>query len=259
MYKKIDNLSKSRILLSNDDGIHSPGLAIMEQIARSISDDVWVVAPNSEQSGTGHSITLRRPIHIYQKDEKKYSIEGTPTDCVLIAIQHIMKGNPPDLILSGINSGANLGEDVHYSGTVAAAVEGTLQGIPSIAFSLIGKKEYKWQVPNFYSKKIIEDIYTSDWKKNILFNINFPDIEVNDIKGIKFASQGRHKIGDNLIPRKNPRGQTYIWIGATRVGDLEDLSTDVSICDNGYISITPLNIDQTHYETLKKLSVNFKQ
>ena len=150
MYKKIDNLSKSRILLSNDDGIHSPGLAIMEQIARSISDDVWVVAPNSEQSGTGHSITLRRPIHIYQKDEKKYSIEGTPTDCVLIAIQHIMKGNPPDLILSGINSGANLGEDVHYSGTVAAAVEGTLQGIPSIAFSLIGKKEYKWQVPNFY-------------------------------------------------------------------------------------------------------------
>ena len=258
MHKKIDNLSKCRILLSNDDGIHSPGLEIMEKIAKSISNDVWIVAPNSEQSGTGHSITLRRPIHIYQKKEKRFSVEGTPTDCVLIAIQHIMKDNPPDLILSGINSGANLGEDVHYSGTVAAAVEGTLQGIPSIAFSLIGKEEYRWQVPEFFSKKIIYDICSTDWEKNILFNINFPDAEVNEIKGIRFASQGRHKIGDNLIPRKNPRGQTYIWIGATRVGDLEDKSTDVSIVDNGYISITPLNIDQTHYKTLNRLSIDLK-
>jgi 5'-nucleotidase len=254
MYKKINDLSKSRILISNDDGFHAPGLNILEKIANSITEDVWVVAPNSEQSGAGHSITLRRPIQIKQKGIKKYTIEGTPTDCILIAIHHIMKDKKPDLVLSGVNSGANLGEDVHYSGTVAAAVEGTLQGVPSISFSMLGRGEYNWEIPEYYSKRLIKSIYELDWEKNILFNVNFPDTGISDIKGIEYSTQGRHKIGDNLIAREDPRGQPYIWIGSARVGDLEDEKTDVSLVERGYISITPLNIDQTDYATLEKIS-----
>ena len=133
MYTPVDDLSGCRILLSNDDGVHAPGLAVLEEIARTLTDDVWVVAPAQEKSGAGHSLTLHDPLRPTQLGDQKYMIDGTPTDCVLVAIQHIMEDHPPDLVLSGINMGENLGEDVHYSGTIAAALEGTLQGVPSIA------------------------------------------------------------------------------------------------------------------------------
>jgi 5'-nucleotidase len=254
MFTPLDDLSKCRILLSNDDGVHAPGLAVLERIARSLSDDVWVVAPAHEQSGAGHSLTLHHPLRPTKLGDKRYMIDGTPTDCVLVAVQHIMEDTPPDLVLSGINMGANLGEDVHYSGTVAAALEATLQGVPSIALSQLMNGEPDWATAEAFAPDLIRSVCKASWGRDTLININFPDLPAGEVKGTKLTHQGKHKIGDDLILREDPRGRPYMWIGAARMSETPDEKSDLHIAAQGYISVTPLCVDLTDYKTLTTLS-----
>ena len=167
-----------RILLANDDGIHAPGLEVLMEIAKTLSDDIWVVAPETEQSAMAHSISLHKPLRIKQWGEKRYSVDGTPTDCVLVGVKKLFPDKKPDLILSGVNYGPNLGEDVTYSGTVAAAMEGTLFGIPSIAMSqnLMGSESPDWTTARTYGPEIVRKLIHMGWPKNVLMNINFPSI-----------------------------------------------------------------------------------
>ena len=258
-FAPIGDFSKCRILLSNDDGIHARGLEVLERIARTLSDDVWVVAPSFERSGAGHSLTIHDPLRPVQLAEKRFSVSGTPTDCVMVAVNHILKDRKPDLVLSGINSGGNLGEDVHYSGTVAAAMEGVLLGIRSIALS----QEWEdidsifWNTAEAHAPKLIRDLCGVSWGRNVLVNVNFPDRAPEDVAGVSVAYQGKHKLGDDLVLRHDPRGRPYLWIGARRTGDRTTVGTDLKAVDDGYISVTPLNVDLTDLPTMKTLSQVF--
>ncbi len=258
--RALPDLSRSRILLSNDDGIHAAGLAVLERIARSLSSDVWVVAPATEQSGTGHSLTLHSPLRPVKLGENRYTISGTPTDCVMVAINHLMKDHPPDLVLSGINMGANLGEDVHYSGTVAAALEGALLGVPAIALSQVYSegREFAWETAERYGPELIRKVCAMGWPTNVLVNINFPERAPEDVAGIAAASQGKHKIGDDLVMRADPRGRAYLWIGTQRNADVSAEGTDLKAVRDGYIAVTPLSVDMTHRPTMDSLKDLFR-
>lgn len=255
MFTPIEDFAGSRILLSNDDGINAPGLAVLEKIARTLTDDVWVVAPAHEQSGAGHSLTLHHPLRPTELGKNRYMVDGTPTDCVLVAVQHLMEDTPPDLVLSGINMGANLGEDVHYSGTVAAALEATLQDIPAIAFSqlLPPDGDAPWETVEHYAPDLIRSVCKSSWGRNTLININIPPLGLGEVKGVKLATQGKHKVGDDLILREDPRGRPYMWIGPPRMSGTPDEGTDLQLTAQGYISVTPLCVDLTDHETLGAL------
>jgi 5'-nucleotidase len=259
VFPPFKDFSKLRILLSNDDGINAHGLVVLERIARKLSDDVWVVAPSFERSGAGHSLTIHEPLRPIQIADKRYSVSGTPTDCVMVAINHIMKDNPPDLVLSGVNVGGNLGEDVHYSGTVAAAMEGVLLGAPSIALSQVwtDAANIHWETAEHFAPDIIRQVCGVGWGKNVLINVNFPDRAPGDVAGIKPAAMGKHKLGDDLVLRHDPRGRPYLWIGTKRVSDRSAEGTDLKLVDDGYITVSPLNVDLTHTPTLAALGQVF--
>lgn len=252
MFEPIPDLSKARILVSNDDGIHGPGLEVLERVAASLSDDVWVAVPETEQSGAGHSLTLHQPLRIREVEPRRFAIAGTPTDSVLLAVNHILTDRKPDLVLSGINRGANLGEDVHYSGTVAAAMEGTLLGLPTIALSQIfaSPDPVKWHTAERFAAEIIAKLTSQGWPRNVLMNINFPDVEPDNVSGVEMTSQGKRKIGDGLVERHDPRGRPYIWIGPQRSGGEAPRGTDIEAVGRGAVSITPLNVDLTDTATL---------
>ena len=173
----------------------------------------------------------------------------------MVAINHIMKDHPPDLVLSGINMGANLGEDVHYSGTVAAALEGALLGVPAIALSQVFGDVAKipWDTAMKFGPDLIRRIYTAGWPANVVINVNFPDRGPDAVAGTIAAEQGKHKIGDDLVLRADPRGRAYLWIGPRRKADASAEGTDLKATDDGYISVTPLNVDLTHGPTMKTL------
>jgi 5'-nucleotidase len=259
--RPLADLARCRILLSNDDGIGAHGLAVLERIARALSDDVWVVAPVTEQSGTGHSLTLHAPLRPVQVGDRRYTVSGTPTDCVMVAINHIMRDHPPDLVLSGINMGANLGEDVHYSGTVAAALEGALLGVPAVALSQVfaDAGAIPWQTPERFAPDLIRRICTAGWPTNVVINVNFPDRPPEQVAGTMAAQQGKHKIGDDLIMRADPRGRPYLWIGPRRKADASAAGTDLKAVDDGYIAVTPLNVDLTHDPTMGVLRDLFRR
>ncbi|WP_417789092.1 5'/3'-nucleotidase SurE [Terasakiella pusilla] len=249
------DLSTARILISNDDGIHAPGLKVLETIAKSICDDVWVVAPETEQSATGHSLTLRRPLRIHKHGEKRYSVDGTPTDSVLLAMNEVMKDHKPDLVLSGVNRGGNLGEDVTYSGTVAAAMEATLLGVPAIAMSQYfeDSNRVEWDTALIHGPEVIRNLLKATWPANTLMNINFPDVIAKLVKGLSYTRQGRRKIGDDLAKGHDPRGEEYFWIGALRSQESFLEGTDLHAIVNGKISVSPISLDFTDMATLQKL------
>lgn len=253
MFEPIDDLSRARILVSNDDGIHGPGLDVLRRVARTLCDDVWTVVPETEQSGAGHSLTLHHPLRIREVEDKVFAVDGTPTDCVLLAVNHLMKDRKPTLVLSGINRGANLGEDVTYSGTVAAAMEGTLLGIPSIALSQVFKAPHpvRWQVAEAFAAEIIVKAIREGWGRNVLLNVNFPDCEPDEVSGIEMTSQGKRKIGDDLVERHDPRGRPYIWIGPQRSGEDALPGTDLDAIGRRAVSVSPLRVDFTDVATLK--------
>lgn len=262
MFKAPLDLAQCRILLSNDDGIEATGLKVLERVARTLSDDIWVVAPENEQSAVSHSLTVRTPLRIRTVSERRYAVNGTPTDAVLLAITHILKDHPPDLVLSGVNRGGNLGEDVTYSGTIAAAMEGTLLGVPSVALSQYVANERQktpWATAERHAADVIRKLVTVPWPKGVLVNVNFPDIPADQVKGIEVAAQGRRKPGGELDRRLDPRGVPYFWIGTLRTEEPTRPGSDLAAVLQGSIAVTPLSTDLTHRASLAVLKEAFGQ
>lgn len=252
---------KLRILVTNDDGIAATGLGLLERVARGLSDDVWVVAPETNQSGSSHSLTMRRPLRIREVGERRFAIDGTPTDCVMLALQAVIKGPPVELVLSGVNHGGNLGEDVTYSGTVAAAMEATLFNVPAIALSqaCTNGKRVEWETAERYASEAIPRLVSDGWLPDLLININFPDCPPDQVKGFKITAQGKRKLGDELLERIDPRGEPYVWIGGLRVDDAFQEGTDLHAAAAGYVSITPIHMDMTHRASFERLRASFEQ
>ena len=249
------DLAKARVLVTNDDGINAPGLKILEKIARGLSRDVWVVAPEVEQSGAGHALTIRRPLQVRQVSPRRYAVEGTPTDCVLLAVNSLIADRRPDIVLSGINRGANLGEDVHYSGTVAAAMEATLLGIPAIAMSqLRSGTQVHWGTAEAHAATVIAKLAGIDWPKGVLINVNFPNVPADAVTGIRAVTQGRRVAGIEVVPVKDPVGRAYLWIGDFTSDESAGRNTDLEATRLGAIAVTPLHVDLTHGATWRSLN-----
>lgn len=247
-----------RILVTNDDGINAPGLKVMQKIALAICDDVWVVAPETDQSGASHSLTLHDPLRCRQLEEKVFAVRGTPTDCVIMAVRHIMKDAAPALVLSGVNRGANIADDVTYSGTVAGAMEGTTLGIRSIAMSVAtgfdGSGRIKWDTAAQAGPPLIEQLLSADWPAGVLMNVNFPDRDANKIAGVMVTSQGRRDEGLlHIDERRDTWGNPYYWFDYARKRSNPAEGTDLWAIYQGHISVTPLIADLTHREFLKGL------
>ncbi|TNE63056.1 MAG: 5'/3'-nucleotidase SurE [Alphaproteobacteria bacterium] len=250
-------ISTTRILVSNDDGIRAPGLEILERVARQFSDDVWVVAPEEEQSGAGHSLTLTRPLRIRELAPKRWAVSGTPTDCIMMAVNKIMADNLPTLILSGVNRGGNLAEDVTYSGTVSVAMEGTLAGVPSIAFSQCIRPDMpvQWGTAERFAPEVISSLIEAGWPEDVLMNVNFPAFPAEEIKGVRVTEQGRRQmVGNNIEERVDPRGFKYYWFGLGREVGVPGHQQDLKSVREKWISVTPLHLDLTHHETRKALA-----
>ncbi len=253
------DLKKARVLVANDDGIYAPGLKLLVDVLASVAREVWVAAPETQQSATSHSLTLRRPLRIRELSERRFAIDGTPTDCVLMGINEIMKDTPPDLVISGVNRGGNLGEDVTYSGTVAAAMEGTLLGVPSIAVSQVYSDSHpvKWATAEKWLGKVLKMLTAEPWPAGVLLNVNLPDVTAGRVTGIEVTRQGRRKIGSELAFGTDPRGEPYYWIGAQRREGRYRRGSDLEAVGRGAVSVTPLTMDLTHGPTLRKLRARF--
>lgn len=249
------DLSAARILVTNDDGVHAPGLKVLTRIAKSLSKDVWVVAPDTEQSAASHSLTLRCPLRVRRFGPRRFSVDGTPTDCVLVALHRLMADSPTTLVLSGINHGANLGEDVTYSGTIAAAMEGALLGVPSIAFSQMRDDEglIHWATAERHGPDIIRKLASFAWAPELLVNVNFPPRPPDRVAGVRICRQGRRDTATEVVEGRDPAGREYLWIGDFLNDETSDPDTDLAAVMDGAISITPLHLDLTHSATLERL------
>lgn len=248
-----------RILLTNDDGIHAPGLAVLEEIARRMSDDVWVCAPAEEQSGAGHSLTLHMPVRMREHGNNRYSVTGTPTDAVNLGLRKLFADKRPDLVISGINAGENLGDDVTYSGTVSAAMEAALAGIPAIALSQsLREAGNGYAAAAAWAERALAPLIDVRMARRTLINVNFPDLAADAVKGIRVVRQGFHDYDrGSLIEGTDPRGRSYYWFGLQEAEHTLDHGTDLEAVADGYIAITPLQLDFTHYSALGALAERF--
>ncbi len=241
------------ILITNDDGVYSYGLKALAREMRKIGN-VFVVAPVSEKSATSHSLTLHRPLRVKRIGRRQtYSVNGTPTDCVNLALNGLLKVRP-QIVVSGINMGPNLADDITYSGTVAAAMEATLQGVPAIAVSVAGKNRFYFKSAQGIASKLVKKIMKDPLPQNVLLNINVPNTAEEKIKGYRFTRQGKRQYGDSIIEKVDPRGEKYYWIGGDILGDKPIENSDILAVQQGYISITPIQLDLTAYSFLKKIS-----
>ncbi|WP_316862514.1 5'/3'-nucleotidase SurE [uncultured Cohaesibacter sp.] len=246
-----------RILLTNDDGINAPGLAVLEKIARTLSDDVWIVAPETEQSGMSHSLTLHDPLRLRKLGDKRFAVHGTPTDCVIMGATHVLD-RMPDLVLSGVNRGQNIAEDVTYSGTVAGAMEGVLIGIRSIALSQTydwsAHNTFDWSCAETHGAKVVQDLLDYELPRQTLLNVNFPACSADEVEGMEFTEQGkRDQAHLNVQPRVDTRGQSYFWLGFEDRTSHPSEGTDLYAVMHKKISVTPLNLDMTDHGCLKML------
>ncbi len=253
-----------RILITNDDGIGAPGIYVLEKIAAALSDDIWIVAPSEEQSGAGHSLTLTRPVRLRKHAERRYSVTGTPTDAVTMALRKVLP-EPPDLILSGVNRGANLADDVTYSGTVSAAFEGALAGIRSIALSQVYSREDIGEDATFdaaeqWGVKVLKPLVNMPFAPRTLINVNFPPLPGEKVKGIRVVRQGFHDYSrGSLIESMDPRGFPYFWFGLHGMEHTPGHETDLEVVADGFISVSPLQVDLTHYPSLDRIAEQYKQ
>lgn len=247
-----------RILVTNDDGIHAPGIAVLEKIAHTLAKEVWVIAPEVEQSGAGHSLTLQTPIRFRKLAERRYAISGTPTDCVLMAVRALIK-EPIDLVLSGVNRGGNIAEDITHSGTIAAAMEGTLCDIPSIAFSQSFDLEREepsihWKTAEIFAPRLIEALLAEPWSQNTFYNVNFPDCVAAKVKGVKMVAHGKRSIPKQLTRAIDPKGRPYYWLNWADEGvDPRRPDADIKWVKKNYVTVTPICLDLTNYDVLKRL------
>ena len=259
MRDRITDLARARVLISNDDGVNAPGIKVLERALKRIAGEVWVVAPETEQSAASHSLTLRMPLRIRKINARKFAINGTPTDAVMLGVQHVMNKCRPDLVVSGVNRGGNLGEDVTYSGTVAAAMEGTLLGIPSVAFSLAASDGAKahWATAEVYVEKVLKYLAGVSFPQGVLVNVNIPDCPADEVTGIESTRQGRRKIGCELLQGRDPKGKPYFWIGAQRDEDVSRPGTDLEAVARNAVSVAPISMDLHHAGMAKRLKEVF--
>jgi 5'/3'-nucleotidase len=254
-----------RILITNDDGVHSEGLDACAEVARALSDDVWVIAPEFDQSGVSHSLSLNDPLRLRAVGERRFAVKGTPTDCVIMGARHVIKDRPPDLVLSGINRGRNAGEDVIYSGTVAGAVEGTILGIPSFALSQAYRSRSgeppNWATAVRFAPEIIRRVLEAGIPRDVLVNINFPDCPPDGVKGIAVTTQGRNRQERLQIDaRQDGRGNAYYWIAYVRSRGMPPADgSDISALADNRIAVTPLRLDMTDEPFLTQLVELFDQ
>ena len=238
------------VLLTNDDGINAKGLLTLKRELSKIGQ-VWVVAPDREQSATSHSLTLQYPLRINRIAEKFYSVDGTPTDAVMLAVHAIMK-RKPDILISGINHGPNLGDDVSYSGTVAAAMEGTILNIPSIAVSNVNWNAKHFESAAKFVRKLVNFVLKNGLPKDTFLNVNIPD-KKNVIEKFKITRLGKKVYNDVVIEKIDPRGKNYFWIGEQTSVWEKEKDTDFAVIQKGYVSITPLHLDMTDYKAIEQI------
>ena len=251
-----------RILVTNDDGIHGPGLDVLERVARTLSSDVTLVAPESDQSGVAHSLSVNDPLRLRQVSATRYAVKGTPTDCVIMGLKHILADKPVDLILSGVNAGQNVAEDVLYSGTVAGAVEGTILGIRSIALSQAygrgaygGRDAIRWDCAETHAPSVIGRVLDAGFGSDIVVNINFPACPADEVTGVSATVQGRRNADIVRIePRADGRGNPYFWIAFGRGGFAAATGTDREAVARKRISVTPLKLNLTDEPTVTRFA-----
>ncbi|MEK6710296.1 MAG: 5'/3'-nucleotidase SurE [Nitrospinota bacterium] len=245
----------ARILLSNDDGITAPGLRALYESVRALGE-VVVVAPDRERSAAGHSLSLHRPLRIDRMEEGWYAVDGTPTDCVNLALNGLLKDRRPDLVLSGINRGGNMGDDITYSGTVAAAMEAALLGLPAAAVSLVyeGDQPLRYGLAAGFALKLAREILRRGLRAGVLLNANVPNLPESECRGVRVTRQGKRIYGDAVVEKIDPRGREYYWIGGNGLSWVPEPDTDFDAVANGAISITPIQLDLTDFGAMRELA-----
>lgn len=239
------------ILISNDDGVYSEGLRVLARRLKQIGRIV-IVAPDQERSAASHALTLHRPLRVKKISQDVYAVDGTPTDCINLGINEILK-QKPDIIISGINHGANLGDDVHYSGTVSAALEGGIMGVPSIAISVVARERFRFETAAEFAVKIVKKILKDGLPHGIILNVNVPNIPTTSIKGYEITSQGKRNYGNIIVEKFDPRGRKYYWIGGDETGFEDIPNTDCNAVMENKISITPLRVNMTDKSSVSLL------
>jgi 5'-nucleotidase len=252
-----------RILVTNDDGIHAPGLAVLERIAANLSDDVVVVAPEYDQSGVAHSLSLNDPLRLRKISERRFAVKGTPTDCVIMAVRLILEGRKPELVLSGVNRGQNAADDITYSGTIAGAMEGAMLGIPSIALSQCygtsGRDDIDWGCAEAHAPGLIKTLLAEGIDPDVLINVNFPACSAPEVEGTCVTVQGRRDLQTVRIePRADGRGNPYYWVAFDRDVVEPSPGTDLDALINRRISVTPLKLDLTDEVSAARYAQIFK-
>ena len=247
-----------RILLTNDDGIHAPGLEVLETIARELSDDIWICAPSEEASGAGHSLTLNHPVRLRELGERRFCVTGTPTDAVNLALRKVLPARP-DLVLSGVNRGENLGDDITYSGTVSAALEGALASIRAIALSQSTlNPENGFSAALGWGAKVLRPLIEAPHSERTLVNVNFPSLPAEAVRGIRVVRQGFHSYNrGSVVEGTDPRGRKYFWFGLEDIEHTPGHETDLEAVADGYVAVTPLQLDLTHYPSLGLLAERY--
>lgn len=241
-----------RLLISNDDGVHAEGIAVLADELKKIAK-VTVVAPDRERSAAAHSLTLYHPLRVEKIKDSFYAVDGTPTDSVILGVREILK-KKPDIVVAGINNGANLGDDITYSGTVAAAIEGTLLGIPSFAISMAStSNNYIFSTGAHYARVIIDLIMERGLPEGTLLNVNVPNLPVDEVKGMMITRQGKRVYDNSIVKKKDPRGKDYYWMGGEDIGFIKESGTDFEAIGKGYVSITPIKLDLTDYDAMGSL------
>lgn len=252
-----------RILLTNDDGVQAKGLKILKEIALQLSDDVWICAPDTEQSAASRGVSLHNPLRLRRFEDKVYSVTGTPTDSVILAMKELLVDHPPDLVLSGVNRGQNLAEDVTFSGTVAGALQGMQMGVPSIALSLAkgfqGAGSLPWETALEHGPSLLKNLLDKGWPEDVILSVNFPDRAPDKVEGVQITRQGHRDFQMSDIDKRNhPRGGHYFWLTYGAGLSNPPQGTDLRAIYDGYISVTPLHTDLTHTDTLFDLQEKFE-
>jgi len=240
------------ILVTNDDGIHSAGIRVLAKALQSLGE-VWVVAPDRVQNAMGRAITLHKPLRLNQISQHMFSVNGTPSDCITLAVGQLLTGHHLDLVVSGINQGLNLGDDVTNSGTVAAALEGSIRGIPSIAVSMDGKARFRFSVGAKVAIEVAKMVLEHGLPADTLLNVNVPDLSLNRLQGMQFTSLSRRRYNNPVVEKIDPRGGKYYWIAGEQVSWNRKKHSDVDAISQGLVSLTPLHFDMTQYRALSKL------